>query len=209
MQSRRLTLQELRSIPYTTENLYFWLNPHVWESEEQEDGFTYIQSHHRVLELGGCYGLASCAINQRLTDQTHHVVVEPEESVQPALIRNRDTHNSYFKVFQGIIAKQSARIEGESFNRRTVAAPDGTIVHKTVEELEAEVGFQFNCLVADCEGALEQFVRDFPELFDRLEQFMFERDRQDVCDYEFIETFLRKKGFHCIKEGFHSVWTRQ
>jgi len=208
----RLSLSELDAIPYLTED-GTTLNPHVWERSEQIDAQRFVRSDHRVLELGGCYGLVSCVINHNLQTQTHHVVVEPASQVISALTQNRDSHHAGFQIFNGVVARDPMVIRGEGISRWTEPSSSSEITHVTAEELEQRYNMTFNCLVADCEGAMGQFVRDFPTFFDTLDTVLYERDREwddsgSQCDYAIIERFLGDRGFQQIKSGSHSVWVR-
>ena len=209
----RLTLSELDAIPYLTETGYR-LNPEAWERVEQLDALRFIRADHRVLELGGCYGLVSCVINHRLEDQSKHVVVEPAMQVIDALQWNRETHLASFHVYNGVVALKSAVLRGEGLGRWTESADDGPVPHLTVEAIEECYEVDFNCLVADCEGALQLFVQDFPDFFDKVDTFLYERDREwdgatVLCDYPQIERFLQRKEFRQLKSGSHCVWVRR
>jgi hypothetical protein len=210
--STRLTLAELDAIPYLTETGYP-LNPEAWERIEQLDALRFIRDDHRVLELGGCYGLVSCVINHRLKHPSQHVVVEPAVPVIEALQRNRETHLASFHIYNGVVARRSAVIKGDGLGRWTESADEGPVPHLTIEAIETCYGVDFNCLVADCEGALEIFVKDFPAFFDKVDTFLYERDREwdgstVLCDYPQIESFLRQKKFRQLKAGSHCVWAK-
>lgn len=208
MQGTRLTLEQLDSIYYMYEDMQRIVDPIVFERTEQILLYDFIKPHFRVLDMGGWCGLANCVVNNRLADQTHHVVIEPSEKSQDALRFNRDTHNAKFHIFKGIVSKESGELSGECMCRTVNSSKSGNIVNKTVKELEEEYGFTFNALVADCEGFLEHFVRDFPEFFDQIEFAFFEKDCADKCNYNYIEDFLRSKNFVCKLNGFHSIWEK-
>lgn len=207
-----LSLAELDAIPYVTEKGRP-LNSTKWERKEQLDACQYVRPDHRVLELGGCYGLVSCVINHKLSDPAKHVVVEPAREVIPALSRNRDAHHAKFQIFNGVVACEPMKLLGQNMSRWTEPSPNGDVAYLPLEKLEQRFGVRFNCLVADCEGGLEQFVRDFPTLFARLDTVLFERDRERVsfglqCDYQFIGRFLESQGFERVKDGGHPVWLK-
>ncbi len=208
----RLSLAELDAIPYITEKGKT-LNSTKLERTEQLDAFRYVRPYHRVLELGGCYGLVSCVINHNLSDPSKHVVVEPASEVIPALTQNRDAHQAKFQIYNGVVACQPMKIQGEKMSRWTEPCPNGNVPYLPLDKLEQRFGMTFNCLIADCEGGLEQFVRDFPTLFARLDTVLFERDRERVssglqCDYQFIGRFLESQGFERVKSGGHPVWLK-
>jgi hypothetical protein len=63
-------------------------------------------------------------------------------------------------------------------------------------------------LIADCEGFLEQFFDENPELYAELETVIFEADYAEKCDYKKIENNLLKCGFNPIEQGFQNVWRK-
>jgi len=63
----------------------------------------------------------------------------------------------------------------------------------------------FNVLVADCEGFLEQFFDENPEFYDNLRLIIFEEDFPEKCNYNKIKENLRTKGFINILNGFQNV----
>ncbi|MCA9137824.1 MAG: hypothetical protein KDB00_13725 [Planctomycetales bacterium] len=207
-----VSLAQLDAIPYESEKGER-LNPVDWERTEQIDARHYVRPDHQVLELGGCYGVVSCVINQILNNPECHVVVEPEQAVIPALRRNRDAHQAHFQIFNGIVARQPTIIKGEGLSRWTESSAQGNIPNLTFNQIEQRFGTKFTCLVADCEGGLERFIRDFPEFADNIDTILFERDREyddsgTQCDYGYVEKFLLSKSFHQIKRGSHPVWRR-
>lgn len=209
---QRLSLEQLDAIPYTNETGYV-LDAAKWERTEQITANEFVRADHQVLELGGCFGVVSCVINHRLSDPTRHVVVEPSEQVIPALRRNRGTHQAEFHIYRGVVARRPASLKGEGLSRWTDHSDKGEVPCTTVKALEQTYGVRFNCLVADCEGALQRFVEDFPEFFDQIDTFLFERDREWdgeelFCNYGFVENLLRAKGFRQVRDGGHPVWVR-
>jgi hypothetical protein len=157
--------------------------------------------------------MVSCVINHNLRSQTHHVVIEPAAQVISALKLNRDSHHAKFHIFNGVVALAPMTIRGDGISRWTETSSSSEVPHITIEELQKRYKMTFNCLVADCEGALGQFVRDFPMFFDSLDTVLYERDREwddsgSQCDYVSIERFLIERGFQQIKGGSHTVWVK-
>ena len=89
----------------------------------------------------------------------------------------------------------------------------------TLNEVKTKYNIKkFNVLVADCEGFLEQFFDDNPELYDELELLIYERDNNEGgsrrnCNYNKIEKTLVNKGFKKIAfRGYGTqdlVWSKR
>ena len=67
---------------------------------------------------------------------------------------------------------------------------------------------KFNVLVADCEGFLEIFFDENPELYDKLDIIIFEADYPDKCNYDKIKMNLKNRKFINILNGFQNVWVK-
>ena len=78
----------------------------------------------------------------------------------------------------------------------------------SLEDLQTTTGLKFNVLVADCEGFLETFLSENKYLYDQLDLIIFECDRPDVCNYEFIKLELVKNNFQMIENGFQCVFKK-
>ena len=78
-----------------------------------------------------------------------------------------------------------------------------------MEYIKNLTGIQtFNVLVADCEGFLEIFLDENPEILNNLRLFLFEADRPDKCDYLKIRNNLTSLGFTELLSGHQNVWIR-
>ena len=84
----------------------------------------------------------------------------------------------------------------------------------SIEELEKMYGLTFDCLVADCEGFMEQFIRENEEFVQRLETVTYEEDQASRCDYAYVTERLISFGFSCIHTEMNGslqyrVWKKQ
>lgn len=208
---KKLTLEELDAIPYRDEKGQLIQSKCV-EREEQQDAAVYIPKHAVVLELGGRYGLAAAVINNQLDNPCMHVVVEPDPSVQGALQSNRDSHKSYYSIFQGVVSRQPMYFNSFGFCSFCSPVPnDKPIKTLTLEELQQTYNIKaFTHLVADCEGGLMDFFQENQEFLATLEGIYFEGDSRNGMrvDYEPFKSFLREKGFVQQKSGFREYWQR-
>jgi FkbM family methyltransferase len=216
MTRTKLTFEELDAIPYYTETGET-VDTISRERTEQILANKYIESHHKVLELGGRYGTVSCIINNKLDNPEAHVVVEPDERVIDILHKNKDTHNSFFHVFQGVISNKKYNLTNTDrhfggYGSTCVEDEQTTILSKNLNEVMAQYNVQFNCLFADCEGFLENFVRENAELVKEYELIIYEIDYPQKCDYVWIESFLKENNFECVEKIDaripHCVWRR-
>lgn len=212
MERKKYTLEELDQIPYYTEKGVQIPSKNV-EREEQVDATLYIPAHAGVLELGGRYGLAAAAINHQLDNPTHHVVVEPDSSVQDALQRNRDSHNCFYSIVPGVISRKPMYFNSYGFSSFCSEVPnDSPVKTMTLEEVKELYGmFQFTHLVADCEGGLLDFFKENTEFVGSLEGIYFEKDTKGgmKMDYDSFIVFLKEKGFTNKKTGFREYWEKE
>ena len=74
--------------------------------------------------------------------------------------------------------------------------------------LQKIYGLNFNVLVADCEGFLEEFLDENPEIYDTIRLIIFEADYTEKCNYDKINNNLRNRKFVNILNGHQNVWMR-
>lgn len=185
-----------------------YFNHENTEDNEQRQARMFIPPDGVVLELGARYGTVSCAINEKLIHKNHQLSVEPDRTVWEALTTNRDRNGCDFSILYGAVSRKPIELELNGYATTSVQTEKGNIQTYTLEQIEANLGLQFDCLVADCEGFLGLFLEENPQLYPRLRWILFEKDYPDKCDYDRIENNLRYHGFECVESGFHSVWKR-
>ena len=183
------------------------------EATEQVLAKTYVKPEDCVLELGGRYGSVSCTINQILANKHHQVVIEPDERVWSALETNKTTNQCFFHIVKGCLSRHPLSVtnltKANGYATSTIVDLSSSIPFVSLEEIYTTYQVPtFNVLVADCEGCLQQVLREFPEVLDPLRLFIFEADSPKTCDYEPIRKLLAEKGFTKIKEGFQNVWRK-
>jgi FkbM family methyltransferase len=201
-------------IPYVDENDII-VNHNEIERNEQIIASKYIPSRSTVLELGARYGTVSCVINSILSDPTKHVAVDPDISILKALEKNKSTHGAQFHIFNGVVSRKKLFLQLESYSTHTTSQDTGISVSSmSIEELETMYGLTFDCLVADCEGFMEQFIRENEEFVQRLETVTYEEDQASRCDYAYVTERLISFGFSCIHTEMNGslqyrVWKKQ
>lgn len=204
-----LKLSELDRIPHVNENNKPIDIKH--EREEQYVSHDYIEPNCVVLELGARYGVVSSVINNKLEHPTHHVCVEPDQSVLECLRTNRRTHKSHFHIVSGVVSKKPVGLLQNGYASRLVPVDSKApaLPTHTVEALQKKYKLRFDTLVADCEGCLCAFADENPEfVFRQLRTIMFEADLPKRCDYASLRRRLHAAGFRVVVDGFVSFWKK-
>ncbi len=176
-----------------------------YESVEVKQAKEYIREDDRVLELGARWGGVSVTTNKILKDKDQHYVVECDPSVWDTLEFNKNNNNCKFNIIKGTISKQRQRILGTSWATHTVEDEESEIPNHLIPLVD------FNVLIADCEGFIEQFYDENKHFFDGLRLILLEKDRPDHCDYDRIFAEWNEMGFKQIKPKqlkFHTVWIK-
>lgn len=78
----------------------------------------------------------------------------------------------------------------------------------TLAEIRDKYNLNFNVLVADCEGFLETFFDENPDVCQNLRLCIFEADYPVKCNYNKIKNTLMKKGLVALLEGHQNVWIK-
>lgn len=205
----RLTFEQIDEIPYLTENQEVIPHKDV-ERLEQLIAKTYIPSNAKVLELGARYGTVSCVISTVLDDPKCHVAVEPDTNVLYALEYNKHTHNGQFQILHGVISRTPLKLCFDENTPYTLKNNDTsqTIPSFTLEEIQEKYNITFDCLVADCEGFLEQFIRENPNFLQQLNVVIFEEDGIERCNYNWIRQKLQENGLQPHIEKIQCIWLR-
>ena len=148
------------------------INNIVLERTEQELAQKYIQSSDTVLELGARYGTVSCVINNKLKGKykSLQVSVEPDDRVWGALEINKKNNDCEFNIVKGFISNKSMGLTNlqeyyGGYATTSVPDPHSKIPHYTLDEIKEKYNINtFNVVVVDCEGFLEQFLIENPNI---------------------------------------------
>uniref|UniRef100_A0A6C0ANX3 Methyltransferase FkbM domain-containing protein n=1 Tax=viral metagenome TaxID=1070528 RepID=A0A6C0ANX3_9ZZZZ len=170
----------------------------------------YISSNMRVLELGARYGTVSVYIDHILDNAAQQQVsVDPDSSIKNCLLTNRQNNNCTFNIFNGAISNKelySCR-NGCGWETKTYTEPQPKLTCEkintmTLTDIETLYNIKFNCLLADCEGFLLQFIEENNTFFDNCSCIIYEEDcgknhpiNGEFIDYNIVEQFLSNKGF--------------
>lgn len=187
------------------------INTLEYELEEQYLAYRLVAKDDIVFELGARYGSVSCIINKRLTNKQHHVVIEPDNRVWQALENNNKNNGCNFNIVKGFVSKKKLSLTNldTGYGTTSVENINSTINSYTLDEIKNSYSIPFfNVLVADCEGFLETFFDENPEILDNLRLLIFEADYPDKCNYNKIKLLLVNKGFKKVLEGHQNVWIK-
>ena len=185
----------------------------ILEKPEQELANKYIEENDIVLELGARYGSVSCIINSKLNDKNNQVVVEPDSRVWNALEKNKKINCCEFNIVKGFISNKKLDLINldhyyGGYGATSIENNNTKIPSYTLDEIKSKYNLNFNVLFVDCEGFLEQFLNENPDILDNLRLIIFEEDYPDKCDYKKIKIKLQNKNFKQLLDGFHNVWIK-
>ena len=179
------------------------------EASEQKLAKQYILEDDCVLELGARYGSVSCTINAKLKNKLNQVSVEPDSKVWNILEKNKNINNCNFNIVKGFISNNKLSLNYSGYGATSHVNNNSTTQSYTMSEIKQKYKInKFNVIVADCEGFLEQFFDENPELYDDIRLIIFEADYPNKCNYKKIKENLKNKGLFKIMEGHQNVWSR-
>lgn len=178
------------------------------EYPEQCLAYTYVDPESTVLELGARYGSVSCIINKKLTNKYQQVSVEPDSTVWTALEENILRNDCLIKLHKGFISKKSRDLLPYGYAATSYVTENATIPSVSVEYIEDVCNVKFDTLVADCEGFLEEFFDEHPQLYQQLHTVIFEADYPTKCNYDKIRNSLKEHGFQEVIHGFQNVYKK-
>ena len=186
------------------------INNNIFEADEQRLADKYIKNNYVVLELGARYGTVSHIINKNISVKTNQVSVEPDSRVWSALEKNRQLYNSQYHIVKGFISNKKLSLVNEDcgYGTTSVVQENSIIPSYTLNDIQNSYNLKFDTLVADCEGFLELFLDENPELYDNLRLIIYEADYPEKCNYEKINNILLDKEFIHVEKGFQNVWIK-
>jgi FkbM family methyltransferase len=207
-----MNFEDFNKISYIDEN-YNIINHNAIETNEQKQAFSYVPEDGTVLELGARYGTVSCVINFKLKNKTRQVSVEPDLRVLSALYKNKELHQSQFIIFNGVISNVNMKLcqdNNNGYGNYCTKTEESFITKITLQKLIEQTGLNFDVLVADCEGFLEQFFDENWDYINNFKVIMYERDYPHRCNYNKIENYLTSLGFKCVNQlgDMHVVFSK-
>jgi FkbM family methyltransferase len=178
------------------------------EYPEQCLSHTFIEPSACVLELGARYGSVSCIINKKLETKSNQVSVEPDSNVWNALERNILINDCNVNIHKGFVSRKPLELLNYGYASISTHVHTSTKESLSVDQLQDKYGLIFDTLVADCEGFLESFFDENPNLYSQLHTVIFEADYPNKCNYDKIRSTLKNNGFNELVHGFQNVYKK-
>ncbi len=190
------------------------------ESPEQRLAVKYVKPNAKVLEIGANIGRNTMILSSLLNDDTNLVTLECNRNFIELLELHKKLNKMNFQIVNAALSYRPLAIRDWD----TVVIENDCIPENyervecvTFEELKSRF-FNFDTLVADCEGALYYILQDNRELFQDFETIIIENDYHDIEHYNFIRTILDKTHVCIHSEGggwgpcthnFYEVFTKK
>jgi|694.fasta_scaffold14253_7 hypothetical protein len=171
----------------------------------------YIEPDMKVLELGARYGTVSVCLDYLLNNPSKQLLcVDPDMTVKDCLQINKDMNGCTFNIYNGTISKKELYVcyNGCCWESKTYVNPPANLKSiKTntlsLDKIQELYDINFDCVLADCEGFLLEFINENPEFFDNIKCLIYEEDcgkknpiNNDYIDYGEVENFLISKNFY-------------
>jgi len=185
------------------------------ERDEQVLALKYVpEDSCGVLELGARYGTVTCTISHKINHRPVLICVEPDHNVIDALRKNIERNKAVANIIPHIISNKSYALVSNGYGSHAIAFPENLAPEYKIQSsslqsvLEAFKIPKIDTLVADCEGFLEDFFDENPNLYTDLKVLIYEADGSDRCNYPKIEENLIAHGFRNEVKGFQNVWLK-
>lgn len=169
------------------------------ELVEQTMTLKYLPRNAKVLEIGGNIGRNTSLISMILDDERNLVTLESHPEIAKMLIANIQMND--FKTHIEAAALSKRRLIQRGWDTMVLDneanIPHGWNEIKTItfDELNSKYNIEFDTLVADCEGALYQILKDEPKLLDNMKLLIVENDYYDINQRLFVEEQFKNHGF--------------
>ena len=159
-----------------------------------------------VLELGACLGVVSCVLNKKLLRPERHVAVEGNPRIVGSLAGNKELNGCRFQIENCVVSHRPSEefylgasivLSGRDHGEGEPLLVDG----RSITDLEAKHGFQFDFLVMDIEGGEFDILTTQKEFLTRCRGIVVENHPHVIGNkkIEHYETGLREIGFTKIK----------
>tara|TARA_R110001599_G_scaffold121692_1_gene293444 strand:- start:327 stop:1229 length:903 start_codon:yes stop_codon:yes gene_type:complete len=169
------------------------------EYPEQLMAMKYIRESDIVLEIGGNIGRNTCIIASILRDDSNLVSLECCQEYVAQLEENRVQNFFNFKIEASALSKVPLiQKDWNTFVSEIVLPGYKKVDTITFEEIKEKYNLDFNVLVADCEGALYQILKDEPNLLKNIETIIIENDFTDYTRKEYVDSVFVENGFRTV-----------
>ena len=185
-----------------------WLHQHLVmiggslsrEYPEQLIILSYLNENATVLELGSNIGRSTCVIASVLSDSSRLVTLECCPKTARILSRNRAANGFKFHIEVAALSKVKLAQKRWNTVEYTGKVPTGYQAVNTINftQLQKKYSLRFDTLVADCEGALYQILRDEPTFLNDIKMIIVENDYRTLEQKRFVDKKLAAAGFKVI-----------
>jgi FkbM family methyltransferase len=192
------------------------------EYPEQLLSVKYIEPSDTVLEIGGNVGRNSCTIATILNDSRNMLVIESDADNSNLLRENRDHNNLKFYIEDCAISKVD--LYQKDWTTKCIEEINDIenwkqIKTRSWEEIKNKYNMEFNTLVADCEGALYNIMKENPDFLQTFKKIIIENDFYDIKHKEFVDNEFKKHnlervhyeqgGWGPCSDFFYEVWMKK
>lgn len=169
------------------------------EYPEQLMAIKYIKPTDTVLELGGNIGRNTCVIASILDDDKRLVSLECCEKYAKQLEENKNQNFFNFNIEVSALSKLPLIQKDWNTYISEIVFPGYTKVNTiTFNEIKNKYKLNFNVLVADCEGALYQILKDEESLLQNIETIILENDFTDFSKKQAVDDIFKQNGFKLV-----------
>jgi FkbM family methyltransferase len=190
------------------------------EYPEQLLTVKYINPGDVVLELGANVGRNTMLIASLLDNQNNLVTLECDQTSVNCLQENRDINGFHFNIEPRALSKKPL------IQKLWDTKPSDTVEEGwkrvdtiTFTEIEKKYELKFNTIVADCEGALYEILKDDPDMLNNINTVIVENDYWDIEKKKFVDNVMLSKGLEVVHQEsggwgpcqafFFEVWKRR
>lgn len=171
------------------------------EFPEQLMAMKYILETDTVLEIGANIGRNTCIIASILNDDKRFVTLECCQEYVKQLEINKTQNGFTFHIEPSALSKVPLMQQGwNTFVNMNENVPPGYTKVNTItfEELQSKYIMLFNVLVADCEGALYQILKDEPDLLKNIQTVIIENDFYELDKKEFVDSKFKENDLEPV-----------
>lgn len=208
------------------------------EFPEHELVRQFIEPHMTVLELGARYGTTTFAIAAQQGNSGKLVAVAPDHRVWTVLDDNLKKHSCNAKVLRGVVGTVKRNVSEGGYGTRAAVRTHGPLVRRVgkndaleageqgqtskwheqfsatptpLSKLQSDMNMSFDTLLIDCEGCVEYFLQENPDVLKQVstilmeaDQGMYKGDKAHDCgkycvDYERVVETFTSAGFEIAR----------
>jgi FkbM family methyltransferase len=176
------------------------------EIDEQLMAIEYVEPSDIVLELGARYGTVSVVVSKIVENKGKLVAVEPDPSVQKSLLNNKIKNNANFEILNKLISNKPKKLVFNGYGTYMVDTNTNDGSYVTYNDFKKLYPYNFNVLIVDCEGCLNEFIDMLGSDLNNYNKIMFEADQPHLCDYDNVINKLTDNGFTLVDKRFNEVY---